>query len=140
MRAIKEQALGFTKLLVAKLNIDRLWCYKLLLDHWYGGYQGFRLKRYLDDLFSVLEHIWQNLEQAMIIFFSLNSEFGGKVFSLKPIVKVLPKLFDHNDKMVREEVSQLSLVSFRQDKVYFTDYTSTGFKVHFYLFRVKSGP
>ena len=41
-------------------------------------------------------------------FFSLNSEFGGKVFSLKPIVKVLPKLFDHNDKMVREEVSQLS--------------------------------
>lgn len=69
MRAIKEQALGFTKLLVAKLNIDRSRCHKLLLDHWYGGYQGFRLKRYLDDLFSVLEHIWQNLEQAMIIFF-----------------------------------------------------------------------
>ena len=38
-----------------------------------------------------------------IIFF--NSEFGGKVFSLKPIVKVLPKLFDHSDKNVREEVS-----------------------------------
>lgn len=73
-------------------------------------------------------------------FFSLNSEFGGKVFSLKPIVKVLPKLFDHNDKMVREEVSQLSLVSFCQDTVYFSDYTSTGFTVHFYLFRVKSGP
>ena len=36
-----------------------------------------------------------------------NSEFGGKVFSLKPIVKVLPKLFDHSDKTVREEVCQL---------------------------------
>ena len=40
-------------------------------------------------------------------FFFLNSEFGGKVFSLKPVVKVLPKLFDHSDKNVREEVSQL---------------------------------
>ena len=36
--------------------------------------------------------------------FSSNSEFGGKVFSLKPIVKVLPKLFDHSDKTVRGEV------------------------------------
>ena len=38
------------------------------------------------------------------IYFSPNSEFGGKVFSLKPIVKVLPKLFDHSDKTVRGEV------------------------------------
>lgn len=38
-----------------------------------------------------------------IIFF--NSEFGGKVFSLKFIVKVLFKLFDYSDKNVREEVS-----------------------------------
>ncbi|XP_022781710.1 cytoskeleton-associated protein 5-like [Stylophora pistillata] len=37
------------------------------------------------------------------------SEFGGKVFSLKPIVKVLPKLFDHNDKMVREEAKTLAI-------------------------------
>ena len=40
-----------------------------------------------------------------------NSEFGGKVFSLKPIVKVLPKLFDHSDKTVREEVCQLLMMS-----------------------------
>ena len=32
------------------------------------------------------------------------SEFGGKIFTLKPVVKVLPKLFDHSDKNVREEV------------------------------------
>ena len=38
-----------------------------------------------------------------VFFFS---EFGGKVFSLKPVVKVLPKLFDHSDKTVREEVSK----------------------------------
>ena len=38
------------------------------------------------------------------IYFFSNSEFGGKVFSLKPIVKVLPKLFDHSDKTVRGEV------------------------------------
>lgn len=37
------------------------------------------------------------------------SEFGGKVFSLKPIVKVLPKLFDHSDKTVREEAKALAI-------------------------------
>ncbi|XP_078348745.1 cytoskeleton-associated protein 5-like isoform X2 [Oculina patagonica] len=37
------------------------------------------------------------------------SEFGGKVFSLKPIVKVLPKLFDHSDKNVREEAKALAI-------------------------------
>ncbi|KAJ7391009.1 hypothetical protein OS493_021029 [Desmophyllum pertusum] len=37
------------------------------------------------------------------------SEFGGKVFSLKPLVKVLPKLFDHSDKMVREEAKALAI-------------------------------
>ncbi|CAH3193252.1 unnamed protein product, partial [Porites evermanni] len=37
------------------------------------------------------------------------SEFGGKVFSLKPIVKVLPKLFDHSDKTVRGEAKALAV-------------------------------
>ncbi len=41
----------------------------------------------------------------MLIFLFVNfSEFGGKIFTLKPVVKVLPKLFDHSDKNVREEV------------------------------------
>lgn len=34
------------------------------------------------------------------------SEFGGKIFLLKPIVKCLPKLLDHSDKTVREEVNE----------------------------------
>ena len=39
------------------------------------------------------------------LFFFSYSEFGGKIFPLKPVVKVLQKLFDHSDKNVREEVS-----------------------------------
>lgn len=41
------------------------------------------------------------------LFFAPFSEFGGKIFALKPVVKVLPKLFDHSDKNVREEVSNI---------------------------------
>ncbi|CAB3992122.1 cytoskeleton-associated 5-like, partial [Paramuricea clavata] len=37
------------------------------------------------------------------------SEFGGKIFALKPVVKVLPKLFDHSDKNVREETKLLAI-------------------------------
>ena len=48
------------------------------------------------------QYIFKNI--LNVFFFFTNSEFGGKVFSLKPIVKVLPKLFDHSDKTVREEV------------------------------------
>ncbi|XP_015769974.1 PREDICTED: cytoskeleton-associated protein 5-like [Acropora digitifera] len=53
--------------------------------------------------------------QILILFFSIftNSEFGGKVFSLKPIVKVLPKLFDHSDKTVREEAKVLAIEIFK---------------------------
>lgn len=49
--------------------------------------------------------------RIFLILIFTNSEFGGKVFSLKPIVKVLPKLFDHSDKTVREEVCQLLMMS-----------------------------
>ena len=41
----------------------------------------------------------------MNVFYLFNgSEFGGKIFPLKPVVKVLPKLFDHSDNTVREQV------------------------------------
>ena len=39
-------------------------------------------------------------------YFFSNSDFGGKIFPLKPIVKALPSLFDHSDKTVRDEVSK----------------------------------
>ena len=37
----------------------------------------------------------------------LFSEFGGKVITMKPIVKSLQKLLEHQDKTVREEVNSL---------------------------------
>ncbi|KAK3702253.1 hypothetical protein QZH41_019815, partial [Actinostola sp. cb2023] len=37
------------------------------------------------------------------------SDFGGKIFLLKPIVKWIPKLLENSDKNVREEAKQLSI-------------------------------
>ena len=39
--------------------------------------------------------------------------FGPKVISLKPIVKVLPKLLEDRDKTVREETKMLVVEVFR---------------------------
>ncbi|XP_071956177.1 cytoskeleton-associated protein 5-A-like isoform X2 [Antedon mediterranea] len=39
--------------------------------------------------------------------------FGSKIISLKPIVKSLPKLFEHSDKNVREEAKQLAVEIYR---------------------------
>ena len=65
----------------------------------------------------------------MLIFLFVNfSEFGGKIFTLKPVVKVLPKLFDHSDKNVREEVIVFLISSIKavfHSAIYFA---STGFE------------
>ena len=37
----------------------------------------------------------------------LSSEFGAKVLNLKTLMKALPALFEHSDKNVRAEVSEL---------------------------------
>lgn len=39
--------------------------------------------------------------------------FGPKVVSPKPLLKVLPKLFDHKDKNVRSEASLLAVELFK---------------------------
>ena len=54
-------------------------------------------------------NFYTNCYSLTLCFFSYfvdYSEFGGKIFALKPVVKVLPKLFDHSDKNVREEVNK----------------------------------
>ena len=48
---------------------------------------------------------WCNGFHTFFSHFADFSEFGSKIFTLKPVVKVLPKLFDHSDKNVREEVN-----------------------------------
>ena len=40
-------------------------------------------------------------------------QFGIPTVSLKPILKELPKIFDHKDKNVREEAGLLSVEIFR---------------------------
>ncbi|NXJ95831.1 CKAP5 protein, partial [Corythaixoides concolor] len=41
------------------------------------------------------------------------SEFGSKIISLKPIIKVLPKLFESRDKAVRDEAKLLAVEIYR---------------------------
>ncbi|CAJ0916923.1 unnamed protein product [Ranitomeya imitator] len=41
------------------------------------------------------------------------SEFGSKIMSLKPIIKVLPKLFESREKAVRDEAKLLAVEIFR---------------------------
>lgn len=38
-----------------------------------------------------------------------NSEFGSKIITLKPVVKVLPKLFESREKAVRDEAKLLAV-------------------------------
>lgn len=37
------------------------------------------------------------------------SEFGSKIITLKPVVKVLPKLFESREKAVRDEAKLLAV-------------------------------
>lgn len=41
------------------------------------------------------------------------SEFGSKIISLKPIIKVLPKLFESREKAVRDEAKLLAVEIYR---------------------------
>lgn len=49
----------------------------------------------------------------LFVFASLSSEFGSKTVTLKPIVKVLPKLFESRDKAVRDEAKLLAVEVYR---------------------------
>lgn len=39
----------------------------------------------------------------------IHSEFGSKIITLKPVVKVLPKLFESREKAVRDEAKMLAV-------------------------------
>lgn len=41
---------------------------------------------------------------AVVTLSAILNEFGAGVVQVKPLVKVLPKLFDHKDKIVRANV------------------------------------
>lgn len=41
------------------------------------------------------------------------SEFGSKIITLKPVVKVLPKLFESREKAVRDEAKSLAVEIYR---------------------------
>ncbi|EDO43210.1 predicted protein [Nematostella vectensis] len=63
-----------------------------------------------EELLKGLENKQPKIVAACInVFTQIISLFGGKIFLLKPIVKVLPKLFDHSDKSVREEAKLLAI-------------------------------
>jgi len=47
------------------------------------------------------------------LFILYYSEFGAKTVAVKPIVKVLPKLFESRDKAVRDEAKLLAVEVYR---------------------------
>lgn len=44
---------------------------------------------------------------------SLHSEFGSKIVTLKPVVKILPKQFESREKAVRDEAKLLAVEIYR---------------------------
>ena len=48
-----------------------------------------------------------------VLYLFYPSDFGGKAVSLKPIVKILPKLFESRDKAVRDEARLLAVEVYR---------------------------
>lgn len=49
----------------------------------------------------------------MLFHVLTSSEFGSKIISLKPIIKVLPKLFESREKAVRDEAKLLAVEIYR---------------------------
>lgn len=47
------------------------------------------------------------------MYFCSSSEFGSKTVTIKPIVKVLPKLFESREKAVRDEARLLAVEVYR---------------------------
>lgn len=45
--------------------------------------------------------------------FFTSSEFGSKIILLKPIIKVLPKLFESREKAVRDEAKLIAVEIYR---------------------------
>lgn len=45
--------------------------------------------------------------------FFVFSEFGAKIITLKPVVKVLPKLFESREKAIRDEAKLLAVEVYR---------------------------
>lgn len=55
-----------------------------------------------------------NVHYLFVCLFVLHfSEFGSKIISLKPIIKVLPKLFESREKAVRDEAKLLAVEIYR---------------------------
>ncbi|KAL1915281.1 uncharacterized protein VTP21DRAFT_7557 [Calcarisporiella thermophila] len=53
------------------------------------------------------------VSQAVMALQKIVRQFGAKVIDVKPILKVLPKLFAHSDRNVRAETVQLSIELYR---------------------------
>lgn len=48
-----------------------------------------------------------------LVYLSFFSEFGSKIITLKPVVKVLPKQFESREKAVRDEAKMLAVEIYR---------------------------
>lgn len=55
------------------------------------------------------------LQADKFFFFTIftSSEFGSKIILLKPIIKVLPKLFESREKAVRDEAKLIAVEIYR---------------------------
>lgn len=51
--------------------------------------------------------------QKKLVYLSFFSEFGSKIITLKPVVKVLPKQFESREKAVRDEAKLLAVEIYR---------------------------
>uniref|UniRef100_A0A8C7CF35 Cytoskeleton associated protein 5 n=1 Tax=Oncorhynchus kisutch TaxID=8019 RepID=A0A8C7CF35_ONCKI len=79
----------------------------------WAKYQGI-IKKFVTDSNSVaqlkgLEAVLAYVENAHVA----SSEFGSKTVTLKPIIKVLPKLFESREKAVRHEAKLLAVEVYR---------------------------
>lgn len=52
-------------------------------------------------------------KKVNLYYVCIRSEFGSKIITLKPVVKVLPKLFESREKAVRDEAKLLAVEIYR---------------------------
>lgn len=67
-----------------------------------------RLVLALYDIFCISRHSRLPFVTT-VTFWSSPSEFGSKIVTLKPVVKVLPKQFESREKAVRDEAKLLAV-------------------------------
>lgn len=60
-----------------------------------------------------LTYLLALIQHKILVYLSCFSEFGSKIITLKPVVKVLPKLFESREKAVRDEAKLLAVEIYR---------------------------